>query len=86
MQVLIKEDKSEGLATLMGKKVILFCGNYFYAGVLTGVNKTQVKLEEPSIVYETGSFSDAKWKDAQRLHVNALYVRIPAIEAYAEGK
>ena len=86
MQVIVKEDKSEGLRALMGKKVILFCGNYFYAGILTGVNKTQVKLEVPEIVYETGSFSDKQWKDSQRLHVNALYVRIPAIEAYAEGK
>jgi len=85
MQVLV-ESKTEGLVSLIGKQVILFCGNYFYAGKLAGVNKTQVKLTEPSIVYETGAFTAKGYADAQRLHVDTLYVRIPAIEAYAEGK
>lgn len=80
------EEKGEGLLGLMGEQVILFCANYFYAGKLVGVNKTQVMLEDPSVVYETGEFSAAKWKDAQKLHVPVLYVRIPAIEAYAKGK
>ena len=80
------ETKSEGLLSLMGEQVILFCANYFYAGKLVGVNKTQVMLENPSIVYETGEFSATKWKDAQRLHVDTLYVRVPMIEAYAKGK
>lgn len=80
------EDKGEGMVSLMGEQVILFCANYFYAGKLVGVNKTQVMLEDPSIVYETGDFSATKWKDAQKLHVPALYVRLPMIEAYAKGK
>jgi hypothetical protein len=85
MKILV-DSKSEGLVSLMGKQVILFCANYFYAGELAGVNKTQVMLKNPSIVYETGAFTSKGYQDAQRLHVDTLYVRIPAIEAYAEGK
>jgi len=80
------EVKGEGLEAFLNQKVILFCANYFYAGVLTGVNKTFVKLTDPQIVYETGPFSDAKWKDAQSLNVPELYIRIPMIESFARGK
>ena len=83
---MIAEVKDEGMETLLGKQVILFCINYFYIGELIGVGKREVKLKNPSIVYETGPFTDAKWKDAQRLHVDVHRVRIPAIESYAEGK
>jgi hypothetical protein len=82
----IVDTKEEGMEALLGKQVILFCMNYFYTGELLAVGKREVKLGNPSIVYETGAFAEAKWKDAQRLHVNVLKVRIPSIEAYAEGK
>jgi hypothetical protein len=82
----IVDVKGEGLVALLGEKVILFCANYFYAGKLEGVNKTFVKLSEPQIVYETGEFSAAKWKDAQSLHVPELYVRVAMVEAWARGK
>lgn len=82
----VVQDCNEGLPSLMGRKVILFCANYFYTGVLVGVNKTCVKLETPSIVYETGSFSDAAYKDAQSLNVKHWYVRLSAIESFGESK
>lgn len=85
MQKLI-DVKDAGLPSLLNEKVILFCANYFYAGILSGVNKTFVQLTDPAIVYETGPFGDSKWKDAQPLHVKELYVRVAAIEAYAKGK
>jgi hypothetical protein len=78
--------KKEGLDSLLGEKVILLCGNYFYAGKLVGVNKTQVALEDASIVYETGSWTDKTWKDAQSLGTGEHYVRIQWIESYRLGK
>jgi hypothetical protein len=80
----VQEVAGEGLMALLGEKVILFCGNYFYAGTLSGVNDDVVLLDNGGIVYETGSFSDAKWKDFQP--IGAVYVRIAAIEAFARGK
>lgn len=85
MKVLM-EIKECGLESLMGKKVILFCANYFYTGKLVGVNKSFVKLENPAIVYETGPFTDSKYKDEQSLCTKEHYVRIPAIESFGEAK
>lgn len=82
----VVQDCNEGLPSLMDKKVILFCANYFYTGLLVEVNKTCVKLENPSIVYETGSFSDSAYKDAQSLNVKHWYVRLGAIESFGESK
>lgn len=80
----VVEVEGEGLVSLLGEKVILFCMNYFYAGTLAGVNTDCVLLEDAGIVYETGPFSDSKWKDFQR--IGSVYVRIQSIEAYAKGK
>jgi hypothetical protein len=83
--VSVVEVEGEGLQALMGERVTLFCLNYIYAGVLAGVNETCVLLEEPSIVYETGAFTDPGWADAQRLP-NSLYVQVAAIEAFGKVK
>ena len=86
MKKLVEEVSGEGLETLMGEQVILFCMNYFYTGKLTGVNTDDVILKDPSIVYETGSFSDSKYADAQQMHLDELYVRTNSIESYGKSK
>ena len=73
------------MIALLGEQVILFCMNYFYAGKLVGVNDETVLLEDGGVVYETGSFSDAKWKDMQKIP-GPLYIRVSSIEAFAKGK
>lgn len=80
----VVEVEGEGLQSLLGEKVILFCMNYFYAGTLTGVNSDCVLLENAGIVYETGNFSEKTWKDFQV--IGDVYVRISAIEAFSRGK
>jgi len=79
----VKEVENEGLVALLGKQVMLFCLNYIYTGKLTGVNASCVLLENPSIVYETGPFSDQKFKDAQPLPFQH-YVQTSAIESFGE--
>lgn len=80
------EVKEDGLESLMGEKVILYCANYFYTGKLEGVSRTLVKLSEPAIVYETGDFSDKQWKDVQAMRVPELYVRVAMVEAFSRSK
>jgi hypothetical protein len=82
MKVMITENEKDGLLSLMGQRVTLMCANYFYTGVLVGVNKTCVKLESPAIVYETGPFTDSKYKDEQSLNTPYWYVRLSAIESF----
>ena len=77
----VVEDDQEGFMALMGQTITLFCANYIYTGKLVGVNKDQLKLENPKVVYETGAFSDKAWKDAQALP-NAAYIRFSAVEMY----
>ena len=81
MKRLIEEVNGEGLEKLLGERVTLFCAVYIYTGKLIGVNSSCVLLEEASIVYETGEFSEKQWKDAQKLRGN-WYVQIGMIESF----
>ena len=80
-KVQVVEIDGEGFTALMGQIVTIFCLNYIYTGELIGVNDTCILLDNPSIVYETGNFSDSKWKDAQKLP-NQLYVQMSCIESF----
>ncbi len=82
----VQEVEGDGLMALLGEEVILFCVNYIYVGKLAGVNETCVLLEEPKIVYETGAFTDADWKDAQSLPGRNHYVQRELIESFGPVK
>lgn len=81
----IDEVENEGLIALLGKTVTFFCMNYIYAGKLVGVNKTCIKLENAHIVYETGPYTDKKFKDAQKLN-DVFYLSVDTIESFGELK
>jgi len=81
MKMLVDVKDQDGLDSLLGETVTLFCQIYIYTGKLVGVNKTFVKLELASIVYETGPLDDKLWKDAQALP-SCWYVQKNAIESF----
>ena len=70
-----------GFDELMGEVVTFFSLNYIYTGKLVGMNDTHIMLEDPSIVYETGSFDTESWKDAQKLP-DSIYLMKACIEAF----
>jgi len=78
----VVEVENEGLEGLGGEQVTLFCMNYIYTGTLVGVNDKFVKLENASIVYETGAFDSNEFTDAQKLP-NDLYVMIGSVESFS---
>ena len=82
MKKLVKEVENEGLTKLLGSNVTFFCLNYIYHGKLIGVNETCVLLENPSIVYETGKFSDSQFKDIQSLETKEFYITMNCIESF----
>ena len=87
MRKIIEVDGSEeGFNAMLGERVTVWCLNYIYAGKLVGVNTNDVKLEDASIVYETGSFNTPGYKDAQRLPGKFFYIRTALIESYGLGK
>ena len=85
MKKIVTEVQGEGLEKLLGERVTLFCANYIYTGILSGVNESCVLLTSAAIVYETGPFGDKAWKDAQNLP-NEWYVQIDAIESFGKLK
>jgi len=78
----VQEIEGEGFTKLLGENVTIFCLNYIYTGELIGVNDDCVLLKNPSIVYETGSFSEKSWKDCQSLCVPEFYIQKPCIESF----
>lgn len=82
MKKLIVEEKNEGLLKLLGERVTFFCLNYIYVGKLIGINDTCILLENPSIVYETGAFTDNKYKDEQSLCIKEFYIALNCIESF----
>ena len=81
MKKIVNEVQGEGLEKLLGERVTLFCMNYIYTGVLTGVNETCVLLTDAAIVYETGAFDSNVWRDAQKLP-HDWYVQTSSIESF----
>ena len=79
----VQEVEGEGLVALLGENVLIFCMNYIYTGVLTGVNTNDILLEKARIVYDTGAFTDKTFQDAQALP-NVLYIRTNSIESYSK--
>lgn len=82
MKKIIECSDAEGLESLLGARVTLLCLSYFYTGILAGVNETCVLLTSPSIIYETGPWTEKKWTDVQALPTEKLYVQRAAIEAF----
>jgi hypothetical protein len=85
MKKLIEETGEGAMESLMGEVITIFSLNYIYTGKLVGVNDTCCLLENPKIVYETGSFDTKEWSDAQALP-NDLYVQYACIESFGVVK
>ena len=82
MKKIVVDEQGEGLMKLLGERVTLMCNAYFYTGILKGVNTECVLLEEPSVIYDTGSWNSKDWSVAQKLPTNNLYVQIGHIESF----
>ncbi len=82
MKMIVENNESEGLESLLGEVITVFGASWIYTGKLIGVNTTCIKLENPSIVYETGAFTEKNWKDAQKLPHKFWYVQTGMIESF----
>jgi len=69
---------------LINKTVVALCANYIYCGVLVEAAPDRIVLADPSIVYETGSWSAEKWQDAQFLPTPLIYIERTAVESLFE--
>lgn len=69
----------------MGEKIEVWCMNYIYTGILSGVNERCILLTSASVVYETGKFDAKGYADAQPVGRD-VYVMVGAIESFTSGK
>ena len=76
------EVDGEGLVAMLGERVLLMCVNYYYEGILEGVNDTDVLLSDAGIVYLTGPWDEKAWSDRQAIPVPQIGVKMQAIESY----
>jgi len=84
MKTIVETNETEGLESLLGEEVTLWCECYIYAGKLIGVNSSFVKLTDAKIVYETGPLTEKGFKDAQPLPGDSWYVQTAKIEAFGK--
>jgi len=77
----IVQVSGEGLESLLGERIAVWCECYIYAGMLAGVNENDILLDDASVVYETGKLDEQGFKDAQPLP-GPWYVRTAKIESY----
>lgn len=79
--VSVQEVSNEGFEGMLGQRITVWCLNYIYTGDLMGVNAECILLQNAKVVYETGSFTDKAWKDAQDLP-HPCYIMKRCIESF----
>jgi len=82
MKKLIEQVEGEGLESLLGEMVEIWCECYIYHGKLIGVNDNDILLDNASIIYETGPLNEAGYKDIQTFGLKQRYIRVSKIESY----
>jgi hypothetical protein len=85
MRKIVEQTEGEGLEKFLGEKIFIMCANYFYTGILKGINETCILISDAHIVYETGDWSNSSYKDSQKIS-NEWYIQLSAIESFGPGK
>lgn len=83
MKKIVEEVDGEGLESLLGEEITVWCECYIYSGKLIGVNKSDILLGRAKVVYETGPLNKKGFSDAQDLP-SQWYVRISKIESFGK--
>ena len=78
----IVETTNDGIESLLGKTIQVWCCNYIYQGHLSGVSDTTLKLENASVVYETGPLKGPN-KTSEELPA-VWFVQLTAVESFGE--
>ncbi len=57
--VVISGDQMVFIAAMINKPVLICTVTRYYTGILVGVSDTEVSLQDPSLIYETGGMDKA---------------------------
>ena len=78
-----EEERKEinNLEDLVGETYLFQCARYIYHGKIKSVNSSYVELENASVVFDTGDYSNSEADDKQSLP-NGVFVLIGSIESF----
>lgn len=79
--VTVTEVDGEGFDGMLGERVTVWCLNYIYAGKLVGVSDKYLKLQDASIVYETGNLTTKGYSTSEKF-INPVYIMQSCIESF----
>jgi len=82
MKQIINECDTNIIDSYIGKNITVFCCRYIYTGKLTKIDERYLAVEGCKIVYETGSFPESKWADAQSLETKEWVIALAAMESF----
>ena len=85
MKRIVESDETSGFEAMLGEKIVVICGIYIYAGVLSGVNSDHIELSSAKLVYETGEWKTGEWTNAQSL-ISPYRVMLHGIESWGPAK
>jgi hypothetical protein len=74
--------EEDGYSELIGKNITVFCCRYTYYGKLIEEGKNFIKLQNPNKVYETGCFTEKKFKDIQSLNTKTFSINKDSVESF----
>ncbi len=74
--------KTSGFTQLIGKTITVFCCRYIYHGKLIEEGEDFIKLQKPSIVFDTGDFEKKEFANIQSLQVETWNVSKQSIESF----
>jgi hypothetical protein len=79
--------KSQGIKSLVGKKVVVYACRYIYTGVVAYADDQHVRLTDAHIVYDTGDHSPGKksWSMVEPAWCSDWSICISAIESFGEA-
>jgi len=80
------EVEVDSLNDFVGKKLAFQCARYIYYGKIKKVNEVFIELEDASIVYDTGDWSNSSASDAQNSPKGTIYLMRQSIECLLSTK
>ena len=81
-KITLKKIDNYGYSSLIGENITVFCCRYIYHGKLIEEGKSFIKIQSPSIVYETGCFTENNFKDIQSMNTKTFSINKDSVESF----
>ena len=79
--------ESQGIRSLVGKKIVVYACRFIYTGVVAYADDQYVRLSDAHIVYDTGAHDKDKksWDTVEPTWNSTWYIQLSSIESFGEA-